>query len=330
MEDNKTSIVERYNNLVSEGTAQAAKIVNTYAKPKYIAALIEIIISSIAIVGIQIVAMGFVLTELTRPEFWAKTMALILCIFLLYRAVINARFDKTAERENVKEAREEYNRLNKNKDLDLKEFLEEFNLKTKISAYICKMNKRINRLERKRIKTFSLKKKDKLTYKINILKDEIKEDRIKEIIDVIRVKFYMVWYDDFENIERVGGNGKLNTRGNQSYKRSFNKSSLWSIGSYFICTVVLSMSFWTFGDTTTITFIANILSSALMIVTRILTAYAQADRIYDSTITASYVCRSDILRQYYQWKKDKENSKISPYEDNKLLPVASNGLEIAN
>lgn len=316
----------RMNNIITESTEKAAKVVNTYAKPKYIAALIEIVISSIAIVGIQVVAMGFDFSKLAKPEFWARTLALVICIFLLYRAVINARFDKTAQRENVLEAKKEYDRLNKNKDLDLKDFLQEFNLKTKISVYVGKINKRINRLERKNIKTYNAKKKIALKNKIDVLKQEINEDRVREIIDIIHVKYYMVWYDDFQDVERVGGNGKLNTRGNQSYKRNFNKSSLWSIGSYFICAIVLSMSFWTFGDTTTITIIANVLSSSIMIVTRIMTAYIQADRIYDSTITASYVCRSDILKEYYIWQKNqvKETQNkmvVKTEEQSEIKPI---------
>lgn len=294
----------RMNRIIDDSTEKAAKVVNTYAKPKYIAAIIEIVISSIAIIGIQVVAMGFDFSKLAQPEFWARTLALTICIFLLYRAVINARYDKTASRDNVLEAKKEYDDLNKNKTLDLKDFLQEFNLNTKIGVYVGKINKRINRLERKKIKTYSAKKKMALTAKIDVLKQEIKPDRVREVIDIIHVKYYMVWYDDFQDVERVGGNGKLNTRGNQSYKRNFNKFSLWSIWSYFICAIVLSMSFWTFGETSTITIIANVLSSSIMIVTRIMTAYIQADRIYDSTITASYVCRSDILKEYYVWQKN--------------------------
>jgi len=316
----------RMNRIIDDSTEKAAKIVNTYAKPKYIAAIIEIVISSIAIIGIQVVAMGFDFSKLAQPEFWARTLALTICIFLLYRAVINARYDKTASRDNVLEAKKEYDELNQKKDLDLKDFLNEFNLNTKIGVYVGKINKRINKLERKRIKTYKFKKKEKLTTQIETLKKEISKERIEEIINYIHVKYYMVWYDDFQDVERVGGNGKLNTRGNQSYKRNFNKYSVWSIWSYFICAIILSMSFWTFGDTSTITIIANVLSSLIMIVTRIMTAYIQADRIYDSTITASYVCRSDILKQYFAWQKkqvqeSKNNLIVKTEEESEIKPI---------
>lgn len=330
-------LTERMNNFINESTEQAAKVVNKYGKPKYIAAITEIIISAMAIVGIQVVTMGFDFTKLTSWQFWVRTLALTACIFLLFRAVVNARFDKTAARQNVLDVMDEYNSLNKDKDLDMKEYLEEFNLNTKIGVYVGKINKRINRLERKKIKTYSTKKKMSLTAKINILKEEIKPERIKEIIDIIRVKYYMVFYDDFQNVERVGGNGRILTRGNQAYSKSFNKASFNKIWAYILCSAILALSIWSFGDTSTITIIANVLSSLIMIVTRILTAFVEADRIYDSTITASYVCKIDILKSYFKWKNErveaeiqrKQQEQIKELNSNKPILIGTGKIEVA-
>ena len=330
-------LTERMNNFINESTEQAAKVVNKYGKPKYIAAITEIVISAMSIVGIQVVTMGFDFTKLTSWQFWVRTLALTACIFLLFRAVVNARFDKTAARQNVLDVMDEYNSLNKDKDLDMKEYLEEFNLNTKIGVYVGKINKRINRLERKKIKTYSTKKKMSLTVKINILKEEIKPERIKEIIDIIRVKYYMVFYDDFQNVERVGGNGRILTRGNQAYSKSFNKASFNKIWAYILCSAILALSIWSFGDTSTITIIANVLSSLIMIVTRILTAFVEADRIYDSTITASYVCKIDILKSYFKWKNErveaeiqrKQQEQIKELNSNKPILIGTGKIEVA-
>ena len=219
----------------------------------------------------------------------------------------------------------------------MKEYLEEFNLNTKIGVYVGKINKRINRLERKKIKTYSTKKKMSLTVKINILKEEIKPERIKEIIDIIRVKYYMVFYDDFQNVERVGGNGRILTRGNQAYSKSFNKASFNKIWAYILCSAILALSIWSFGDTSTITIIANVLSSLIMIVTRILTAFVEADRIYDSTITASYVCKIDILKSYFKWKNErveaeiqrKQQEQIKELNSNKPILIGTGKIEVA-
>ncbi len=300
-----TDAVSRYNSLVDEATNQAAKVVNKYGKPKYIAALIEIVISATAIIGIQIVAMGFDFSKLTTPEFWIRTLSLTACIFLLYRAVINARFEHTSQRDNVIEVMTKYKELSNAKELDMKDFLQEFNLNSKIGVYVSKINKRINRLERKKIRTYNAKRKMALTAKINTLREEIKPARIKEVIDIVRVKYYMVFYDDFENIERVGGNGAILTRGTQAYNKAFTKASFNKMWVYILCSAIMAVSVWSFGEATTVLIIANVLSSLLMIVVRIATAFVEADRIYDSTITSAYVCKIDILKQYQKWKEEK-------------------------
>ena len=334
---NNDPITSRVNKLIDETAEKASKVVNTYAKPKYIAALIEIIVSSIAILGIQIVSMGFNFSKLTEWQFWIRTLALTACIFLLFRAVINARFEKTAQRKNVLEAKEQYADLSKDKDLDLKQFLEEFNLKTKISVYVGKINKRINALERKRIKTFNISKKERLGAKIDLLKQEIRPERVKEVIDYVRVKYYMVFYDDFENIEKIGGNGSVLTRGYQAYNKSFNKSSFNKMWAYILCSAIMTISIWTFGDTSTITIIANVLSSAVMITTRVVTALIEADRIYDSTITASYVCKTEILKEYYVWHnknvereiQNQQQEQIKELNTDKPIDITRGKIEVA-
>ena len=333
MDDN----ISRINALIDESTLKAAKMVSKYGKPRYIAALLEIVISSIAIIGIQIVAMGFDFSKLTSWQFWVRTGALTACIFLLFRAVINARFDKTAERDNVVEVMTKYKELSDNKNLDLKEYLVEFNLQTKINVYVAKINKRINKLERKKIKTYNANKKMALTGKINVLKEEIKPERIKEVIDIIHVKYYMVFYDDFENIERVGGNGSLLTRGQQAYTKAFNKASFNKMWCYVLCSAIMAISIWSFGDASTVQIIANVLSSLLMIVVRIATAFVEADRIYDSTITSSYVCKIDILKQYYEWHntkverelKEAQNKQIQELNSNKPILIGTGKIEVA-
>lgn len=300
-----TDFISRANAIIDDATQKAAKTVTKYSKPKYIAAILEMIVSAVAIMGIQIVAMGFNFSKLTEWQFWVRTLALTACIFLLYRAVVNARFEKTAERPNVISAKDKYNDLSKKKELDMKEFLDEFNLKTKISVYVSKINRRINKLERKKIRTFNLKKKTRLSAKIDILKKEISTERIQEVINYVRVKYYIVCYDDFEDVERLGGNGRISTRGQQDYNNLFNRSSVRKMWIYLLCSAILSISIWSFGDSSTIQIIANVLSSMVMIVTRIVSALVESDRIYDSTITAAYVCKSQILEQYFEWQKNK-------------------------
>lgn len=310
--------ISRFNRIVDDSTQQAAALVNKYSKPKYVAALIEIVISAVAIVGIQIIAMGFDFSKMANPTFWIRTVALTVCIFLLYRAVVNARFEKTASRQSVIDVKKKYKDKCDKKELDLKDYLEEFNLKTKTTTYVTGINRRINKLERKRIKTFNLKKKTRLKAKIDILKEEITPKRVEEVIDFVKVKYYIVCYDDFENIERIGGNDKIETRGDKAYYKQFNFRSFNKIWAYFLATIILSISIWSFGEATTIQIIANVLSSLVMIITRVLSALVESDRIYDSTITASYVCKTEILEQYFIWKEQRAKEKTLKLEEKKI------------
>lgn len=328
MQDYNNDNIGRINALIDDSVNKAAKMVSQYGKPKYIAALIEIVISSIAIIGIQIVAMGFDFSKLMTWQFWFKTLSLTACIFLLYRAVINARFEKTASRKNVVDVMNQYSDMTKYKDLDLKDFLVEFNLNTKINVYVGKINKRINRLERKRIRTYNAKKKTSLRNKIDVLRNEITPFRIKEIIDIVRVKYYMVFYDDFENIERVGGNGAILTRGSQAYNKAFNKASFNKMWVYILCSAAMAVSVWSFGDATTVQILANITSSLLMIVVRIATAFVEADRIYDSTITSAYVCKIDILKQYYKWKEERPKQVAKEPTKEEIKPIEFNNNKV--
>jgi len=318
----------RMNNIINEATLKATKLVSTYGKPRYIAAMIEIVISAVAIIGIQIVSMGFDFSKLISLQFWIKTSALTLCMFLLYRAIIHVMFDKTANRKHAKEIKEEYDSLNKDKDLDLNDYLEEFNLNTKIGVYVSKINKRIYKLERKKIKTIKVKKKTKLGNKIAILKQEISPERVKEVIAIANVKYYIVYYDDFKDVERAGGNGKISTRGYKDFNRVFNIASFNKMWIYVLCTVILSLSIWTFGDTSTITIISNVASALVMIITRIVSALVESERIYDSTITASYVCKIDILKGYYKWRNERVESKIKQYD--KPIEIGNGKIEVAS
>ena len=198
----------------------------------------------------------------------------------------------------------------------------EFNLDTKIGTYVSKFTKRINKLERKKIRTFNQNKKMALTTKINTLKEEIKKERIDEVIDIIHVKYDVVWYDDFENIEKVGGNnGKIITRGNQAYNKAFNKASFNKMWCYVLSSAIMAISVWTFGDATPIQIIATTLSTLLMIITRIVTAFIEAPKLYDSTITASYVCKTDILKGYFKWREEKVKlaEEVKKQEELKLV-----------
>ena len=125
---NNDPITSRVYKLRDEALQKAAKTVNKYARPRIIAALFEMVVSMVMTLGISIVTMLFDFSVVTTWQFWVKILLLSVCMFLLFRAVVNALFYKTSEREEAVEKRDKYKDLSDKKELDLKDYLVEFNL----------------------------------------------------------------------------------------------------------------------------------------------------------------------------------------------------------
>ena len=92
---------------------------------------------------------------------------------------------------------------------------------------------------------------------------------------------------------------------------------------YILCSAIMAISVWSFGDASTVQIIANVLSSLLMIVVRITTAFFEADRLYDSTITASYVSKIDILKSYYKWKNERVEAELKKQQEEQIKELNS-------
>lgn len=288
---------------INDTRDKAVTSVKQYTRPKMISAIFELLISMACIIGIQFVMFGFNIDALKHWNFWMKVGASTLGVFFLYRAVINGRFEKTATRESVVKVREEYNTKNKMKDLGMKDWLKNvFNLKSKIEAYTDKQNRKIMRLENKLARCYSPRRKPKLEAKLEALKETITAEYINEHIDKIHIKYYMVFYSDFQDENTYGGKGGLYTRGN--YNGAFNKASFNKMWAYILSSALLGISVFSSGAMDVATILVNVGSSALMIITRIVTALLEADTLYDKTITRSMLGRIEVLDEYIAYGKN--------------------------
>lgn len=288
--------IERINEIRNKAVAS----VRNYAKPRIFAAFIQILISIMCIVGIQMLAMNFNFDALKQYTFWIKTGFTTVGIFLLYRAVINARFDKTASRQSVIDKKNKYNALNNQKGLDLKEYLIEYNQETKINTYIASYNRRIFKLENKIMRSRSEKRIEALSNKVEILKKFISQEYIMANIDKIKIKYYKVYFSDFSD-EKVFKNFEIQTR--ETYSKEFNKASFNKMWTYVLSSALLMVSVFDFGTYGITSFVTSIAGTVFMVVTRIATALMDADNLYDNTITKSIIDRTTILEQYFEWKK---------------------------
>lgn len=295
MDDKLTQAIDTIN----RAQEKAITTVKKYSTPKTIASIIEVIISSLCIFGVQLIVIGFDFSVLKTPAFWVKCLFLTLGIYMLYRGVINARYQKTATRENVVKVRNKYNKLNESKKLDLKEYLTEVNLASKVETYVASINKKIFRLENKLFKVVKGQRIEKLNQKIDSLKSLITKEYINENIDKIKIKYFKIYFSDF-NDENIATSKIGETR--ISYDKAFNKASINKIWMYLVITAILGVTTRDAVDNGALSIAMSFAMTSLMIITRVATALIEADKIYDRTITQSLINRTIVLEQYLEWQ----------------------------
>lgn len=294
-------MIERTNDVITDYTHDAVVTVQKYATPKKISAFFELLMSMLCLIGIDLIKFNFDLSRLKDWKEWVGIAISTVGIFLLYRAVVNARFDKTAMRENVVKARNEYNELNKHKDLTLKDFLKEYNLKTKITNYVAKINHKLYKLEKKRLKTYRVNKCKRLDKKIAELKFKISDEYIHDNIHKIKVKYYIVMYSDF--CVETSPIDRKNIATRNTYDKAFTKASLNKMWIYILSSSLIMISAAEPSQLGTTSLVTSILATCLLITTRIVTALLEADKIFDANITNTFLARTEILQEYFEWKK---------------------------
>jgi uncharacterized membrane protein YidH (DUF202 family) len=329
-------MIEKADKTLTEARSKAIGKVIEYTTPKTISAVIEIVVACMAGFGVSLVSFGFDFSAFKEWSFYMNVIATTICIFMIYRGTINALFGKTEKRESVIKAKERYKELNKQKTLQLKEFLKTFNLETKIAVYIAIINKKIAKLEKKIMKTANPRKREMLQDKIGNDPDQeheasglkllISEEYIKENIEHIYIKYPIVYYADFTEADAAGDPTRLETNA-KAYDKEFNKYSAKKIWCYLAATILLSLSIPTWVDKGNVTFMASLISTLTMIVGRICSAIADAPKIYDNTITKSYNDRSYVLERFIEWKnnpaqieneKQKERAKLALLEEERV------------
>lgn len=305
--------IDEREKLIEDTTEKVVKAVGTLTRPRKIASFIEILISIAISIGLNLVYIKLDFEAVRTGGFWVSTLFTLIAVILIFRSVINFSFDSVSQRPSVIAAKEEYEKLNKDKDLDLKDFLEEYNLRLKIEAYVLSINKQIYKIEKKiasiKHSTDPQLEKARLndikSYEKSIagLKELITKEYINAHIDTLYVKDVVkVLYSDFTNIELLT-NKKITTRAD--YNKELNKATLNKIGVYIAISMLLGLSAIQLVTGDTISFVTNTIATLAMVVVRIVSALSVAPQIYDNSITKSYTDRANILKEYYAWRKTK-------------------------
>lgn len=314
-----SDVIEKTSNVINDARTKAIASVRSYAQPKIISATIEMVVAIVMIMGVQLIIFKFDISALLHWKFWARTGLLSIGIFALYRAVINARFPKTENRQSVIDIKERYVTMLKIKSLQMKDWLKDvFNVKTKTEAWVDKWNHKIYKLENKIARTYNPKKREKYETKIEKYKEFTTTEYIVKHIDTIRIKYYIVYYSDFQDIT-LYGNGGIYTRGN--YNKAFNTASFKKMWVYILTSALLGVSVMTLDTLNTFTILMSIGSTAFMCITRIVTALLEADQLYDKTITASLLGRIEVLDEWKKYQDEHPSKTIIETERQEMERV---------
>ena len=293
---------EIQSNITSDELNSMKAQIRKQNKPKIIGSMFQLFVGIILASGVQWIALGFNLDAWKDPQFWAKTLLLTIVIFVIYRSTIGMMITRLESRQKVLDAKKEYNERASSKELDLKEFIDFYNLNSKTVAYVGKINAKILKLENKARRCGRNKKLAKLNKKIEELESLITAEYINEHIKEIRIKYYQIYYTDF-SVDNSEASGKgLVTRAN--YNKALNKASINKMGIYFLSCLALSISVFNFNEFNVAEFFGNLFASSFLIITRVVSAIMDAEGLYDKTVLAAMLGKIEILKQYENWKKD--------------------------
>lgn len=298
----------------NKATQKAINAALKFARPKQIMAILEIIASIIASIGINLVAFKFDFSCFKDGWFYVSSLCTLAAIILIYRGTINAIYPKTSTRPVVVEAREKYKKLNDNKGLDLEEYLKIYNRETKKEAWRAFIGKKILKWQHKKDRfRKNLVKQEKIEQECNkhitYLSKFISDEYLEEKIDSINIKYNAVYYSDFNNIEK---SVPVEKKFRDNYNKAFTKSTMNKVIYYMITTALFSIGVFTVGEGSWVSWVSSVSLTIVLIIVRIATALQQADIIYDNEITKALVDKTEVLEKYYEWKNTqvpKENVK---------------------
>lgn len=302
--------------LVNKTREEALTKIKAYARPKTIMAIVEIIMCFVVSMGIELISFKFSLDAFKDYHFYVSLFCTTACVLLIYRATINARFYKTETRDIVLEAKKEYKAHNNKKGLDLKDFLNEYNLKRKVEIYISGINAKIFKLEKKQLKATAknkIKRIQKLQIKIDFFKGQRDDPALAEKITRIPVKQTLVFFSDFNECDEPFSS-EISTRSN--YAHELNKATFQKVYMYIISSILLGIGISSAASNGGISLVISLLSNVFFCCTRVGTALLQADSIYDRTILKSIYDRTTILKYYEEWQiEHKTPSKVEELRD---------------
>lgn len=266
----------------------------------------------LALIGLfQAVVLGFDFSIYTQFDFYFRIGYRVILIILTFTSTINFLFDRTYNSEKVQAARQKYLSVVKMKDVSFKDFLDEYNVQLKKDAWINKINKEINKIERKMEHG---KRLESLMKKREYYKSLITDEYINEHFDFLDVRYTKVYVSDFSAEDAYGNDDLVKTR--SDFNGAMAKFNMRKIGQYILLTFLTGSVIYNVAFETGLSFWLNICIDLALVVTRIADAAINTPILVDLEYTQVYLSKTDIMNKYINWCSER---KITESKAHKVL-----------
>ena len=256
---------------------------------------------SLAIIGVviifQLIVANFSLDAFKDPDFYIRIAYRVLLIILVYQCVINLLYDREIRSKRVQDARTKYIAAVKMKDITFNDFLKEYNYKLKAEAWTNKIDKQINKINRK---LEAGKNVPKNTAKVQYLETLKTPEYIEKNWAYLNCKWTQVFTGDFTVEDSIGSNER---RTRSQFNVDVAKMSMKKISTYVLMSLILGLVVvnLAFDGVKTIAFWFNMLVDIILVITRAADAGFQLPIIIDGNFTNVYLYKVEVLQQYVEW-----------------------------
>lgn len=264
------------------------------------------------VVLFQLIITDFSLNSFKEPDFYIRIFYRIILIILVYHSVINLLYDRQINSKRVQDARKKYIASVKMKDLSFKDFLKEYNYSLKAEAWIDKIDRKINRINRK---MENGKNVEKYTKKVQNLEKLKTPEYIANNWSYLNCKWKQVFLGDF-TVEDAISNHEKRTR--SEFNKDVTKFSARKISKYMLTSLALGLVAvnLAFDGMHSVEFWFNMIADIILVVMRATDAGLNVPILIDYNFTNVYLYKVEVMEQYVQWCS---THKISESKAHKVL-----------
>ena len=256
---------------------------------------------SFAIISIvvlfQLVMADFSIDAFKSPDFYIRVLYRVVLIILVYQAVINLLYDRCMASPKVQDARAKYKAAVKLKDVSFNSFLKEYNYNLKAEAWIDKIDRKLNRINRKMEAGKNVKRYSK---KIEYLESLKTPEYIEKNWSYLNCKWKQVFIGDFTIEDSITNNEK---RARSEFGKDVIKYSSKKVSGYLFASLVLGLVVvnLAFDGVKTASFWFNMILDIILVIMRATDAGLQTPILIDYNFTNVYLYKVEVMEMYIQW-----------------------------